>query len=73
MTRGWREGTREERIEGREVGACSPLAASLRGHRLLSKPLGWTVTPSCQAAISLSSVPPLVPSGPGLAVVTSYY
>ena len=52
---GCREGTREERIEGREAGACSPLAASLQGHSLLAEPLGWTVTASCQAAISHSS------------------
>ena len=52
---GCREGIREERIEGREAGACSPLAASLRGHSLLAEPLGWTVTASCQAAISHSS------------------
>ena len=58
--RDWREGTREERIEGREVGACSPLAASPRGHRSLSEPLSWMVTPSCRTAISLLSVPPLV-------------
>ena len=51
--RDWREGTREERIEGREVGACSPLAASPRDHRSLSVPLSWMVTPSCRTAISL--------------------
>lgn len=41
---------------------CLPagsLAASLRGHRLLAEPLSWTVTASCQAAISHSSHSPL--------------
>ena len=77
VPRGWREGTREERIEGREVGACSPLALPA-GSPLAawaSELDGYPLLPGCHLTVICSSPCPFRPragSGYQLLLVALY-